>query len=244
LQRLIEADVINGIGWPERKGTLRVDLIHSVILVGDSGVGKTSLLKRYVSSEDLRNVQPTLGIEYQSKLIEIQRGQRTERVRAKIWDTAGQERYKAVTGVQLRYASGALVVFDLTNRKSFENVKVWLDELPNLTKSETLVMIVGSKKDLVDKNPAARAVQTAELAELAKARKCLYQETSAFYAPQSIEQTFSQLVKEILQREDNPHNPLENSIAHSATKNDNADGAAGQRLKLATTDPDESKSCC
>lgn len=115
-------------------------------------------------------------------------------------------------------------MFDLTNRKSFENVKNWIEELPGLTKCDTVVMIVGSKKDLVDQNPASRTVTTEELATLAKSRKSLFRETSAYYDQSNIAETFTDLVKgsigvktEILDREDsNPGgNNAENSLVHS-----------------------------
>ena len=86
------------------------------------------------------------------------------------------------------------MVYDITSRTSFENVRGWLDELPNLTKSETLVMILGNKKDLADRNPASRMIQKAELTALAQERGCLYEEVSAYYDQSSIEQQFKTLV--------------------------------------------------
>lgn len=87
------------------------------------------------------------------------------------------------------------MVFDLTSRRSFENVKNWIEELPGLTKCDTVVMIVGSKKDLVDQNPSTRAVTTEEIISLAKDRRCLYRETSAYYDQYNIAETFTDLVK-------------------------------------------------
>jgi GTPase SAR1 family protein len=157
---------------------------------------------------------------------------------------------------QLRYASGALVVFDLTSRRSFENVKNWIEELPGLTKCDTVVMIVGSKKDLIDQNPQSRAVTTEELIALAKQRKCLYRETSAYYDQNNIAETFTDLVRgrlgliqEVLEREDN--NPGGNNAENSLV-NSNLHGDAGMSQdeetkrvkKLSNTDPKQSKEDC
>lgn len=86
-------------------------------------------------------------------------------------------------------------MFDLTNRKSFENVKNWVEELPGLTKCDTIIMIVGSKKDLIDQNPQARAVSTDELRALAGEKRCLYRETSAYYDQNNISETFTDIVR-------------------------------------------------
>lgn len=88
-----------------------------------------------------------------------------------------------------------MVVYDISNRTTFENVKNWVDDLPNFTKSETVVTIVGNKKDLADSNQNSRAIKTAELATLAKEKNCLFKETSAYYSQQSIEETFVELIR-------------------------------------------------
>lgn len=88
-----------------------------------------------------------------------------------------------------------MVVYDISNRSTFENVKNWVDDLPNFTKSDTVVTIVGNKKDIADSNPNQRAVKTTELQALAKEKNCLLKETSAYYPQQSIEETFVELIR-------------------------------------------------
>ena len=97
----------------------------------------------------------------------------------------------------MRYASGALVVYDISNKQTFENVKNWIDDLPGLTKNDTVVMIVGNKKDIIDNDSSARQVSTQELSTLARDRNCLYKETSSYYSYQSIEETFIELIRGI-----------------------------------------------
>ena len=141
----------------------------------------------------------------------------------------------------------------MTNKQSFENVKNWLDELPNLTKNDTVVMIVGNKKDLIDANPSRRVVQEADIQNLAKSRRFNYRETSAFYQSQTIEETFNQLIigkqtsnsPDSLAQEDKraANQGQENSEVHS-NRNHNVPSTAVQQIqgnKLTDGDPNKPK---
>jgi len=130
----------------------------------------------------------------------------TYKVKARIWDTAGQERYKAVTGVQMRNAHGALVVYDITNKNSFDKVTSILDELPDLTGTDTKVFLVGNKLDLVEENPHDRQVQIDEMAQIGNKHSIYYEEVSALASPlENINNIFEKLVRDILKNmsEDN-----------------------------------------
>ncbi|DAZ98510.1 TPA: hypothetical protein N0F65_004947 [Lagenidium giganteum] len=141
------------------------DELYKVVLVGDPGVGKTNLLATFLASEDGKPdavdengvskafssvKKPTIGVEFGTKIVQHPNG---KRIKAQIWDTAGQERYRAITSSHYRRAAGALVVYDVTNKQSFENAQQhWLKELKaSADMNSTLlkcIMMVGNKVDL------------------------------------------------------------------------------------------------
>lgn len=101
------------------------DYLFKVVVVGDSAVGKSNLMSRYVRNEFDSNSKATIGVEFQTQSMAID----GKEVKAQIWDTAGQERFRALTYAYYRGAAGALVVYDISRRSSFESIERWLDEL-------------------------------------------------------------------------------------------------------------------
>ena len=99
--------------------------LFKMVLIGDSGVGKTNLASRFAHNEFHADSKATIGVEFRSKTIEID----GKEIKAQIWDTSGQERYRAVTSVYYRGALGALLVYDVSRRATFENVQQWLREI-------------------------------------------------------------------------------------------------------------------
>merc|ERR1711907_378507 len=100
------------------------DFLYKVVLIGDSGVGKSNLLSRFTRNEFNLETKSTIGVEFATR--SIQADGRT--IKAQIWDTAGQERYRAITSAYYRGAVGALVVYDISKKQTFENVDRWLTE--------------------------------------------------------------------------------------------------------------------
>ncbi|XP_052768541.1 ras-related protein Rab-11B-like [Mya arenaria] len=125
-------------------GEEQYDFIWKVVLVGDSGVGKTNLLSRFTRNEFNMESKSTIGVEFATRNMQI----KGKTVRAQIWDTAGQERYRAITSVYYRGAVGALVVYDISKASSFENLDKWLGELSEHADPFCCIMIVGNKVDL------------------------------------------------------------------------------------------------
>merc|ERR1711945_46158 len=98
-----------------------------VVLIGDSGVGKSNLLSRFTRNEFNLESKSTIGVEFAHRSIQVE----GKKVKAQIWDTAGQERYRAITSAYYRGAVGALLVYDITKPQTYENVQRWLTELRN-----------------------------------------------------------------------------------------------------------------
>ena len=131
------------------------DYLFKTVLIGDSAVGKSNLLSRFVQDTFSLDAKSTIGVEFAAKTIETE----GKRIKAQIWDTAGQERYRAITNAYYRGALGALLVYDITNHASFESCEKWLKELREHADSKIIVMLVGNKSDLkhlrkVDKDEA------------------------------------------------------------------------------------------
>uniref|UniRef100_A0A915HF74 Ras-related protein Rab-25 n=1 Tax=Romanomermis culicivorax TaxID=13658 RepID=A0A915HF74_ROMCU len=164
------------------------DYLLKIVLVGDSGVGKTNLLSRYTRNEFSHGSKSTIGVEFAARTCQVD----TCRLKAQIWDTAGQERYRAITYVYYRGALGALIVFDITKRDTFDNVTIWLQELKNHAEPNIVMMLVGNKSDL----KSSRAVSTEEAQEFATQNEMLYLETSALNSS-NVEQTFKNICVEI-----------------------------------------------
>lgn len=130
-----------------------------VILIGDVWVGKTCLLSRYLKNTLPKKVGNTIGVEFATKNVTMKDG---ATVKAQLWDTAGQEKYRAITVAHYRKALGCLIVYDITNRKTFNNVKYWLQSLLDSAEQEIQIMLVGNKVDLVEDDPRARQVTKEE----------------------------------------------------------------------------------
>jgi len=98
------------------------DYIFKVIIIGDSGTGKSSFIYYFLNAEEKQNPQYTIGVEYSSKIIKIN----NKRIKLQIWDTAGQERFKSITKAYYRGAHGVFVMYDLTNPDSFKSINQWV----------------------------------------------------------------------------------------------------------------------
>jgi small GTP-binding protein len=149
----------------------KFDYTLKVVVVGDSGVGKTCFLMRFVRGWFDKETQSTLGVEFLTKIVQTER----HRVQLQLWDTAGQELFRSVTRGYYRGSAGALIVFDLTARDTFENVERWLKDIRDVARADVVTVLIGNKADL----PDARQVGASEAADFAKRNSMQYFETSA-----------------------------------------------------------------
>ncbi|KAH9749850.1 ras-related protein RABA5a [Citrus sinensis] len=164
------------------------DYLFKVVLIGDSAVGKSNLLARFARDEFYPNSKSTIGVEFQTQKMDIN----GKEVKAQIWDTAGQERFRAVTSAYYRGAVGALLVYDISRRQTFDSIGRWLNELHTHSDMNVVTILVGNKSDLKD----AREVTTAEGKALAEAQGLFFMETSALDSS-NVTAAFQTVVTEI-----------------------------------------------
>ena len=167
------------------------DLIFKIVLIGDSGVGKTNILSRYINNEFSLATQSTVGVEFGSKIIK----KNGKVIKLQIWDTAGQERYKSITSAYYKGSKGAFVVYDITRKTTYDNIDKWIGELKTNGSEDVLIMLVGNKSDLEEK----REVITEEVEKKAQEQKLAFCETSALNG-KNIEYAFENLINEILKK--------------------------------------------
>ncbi|XP_073194959.1 ras-related protein Rab-39A [Lepidochelys kempii] len=163
-----------------------------LIVLGDSTVGKSCLLHRFTEGRfpGPLHCDPTVGVDFFSRLVEIEPG---KRVKLQLWDTAGQERFRSITRSYYRNSVGGLLVFDITNRRSFEHVKDWLEEAKmHVQPFQIVFLLVGHKCDLVSQ----RQVTREEAEKLSSACGMKYIETSAKDAT-NVEESFTILTRDI-----------------------------------------------
>jgi len=164
------------------------DYLYKVVLIGDSGVGKSNLLSRFTRNEFNLETKSTIGVEFATRSIQTE----GKTVKAQIWDTAGQERYRAITSAYYRGAVGALLVYDISKHATFKNVERWLQELRENADRNIVIMLVGNKSDLRH----LREVPTDEAKEFSERNKLSFIETSALDSS-NVESVFQNILTEI-----------------------------------------------
>ncbi|CAK9182253.1 unnamed protein product [Ilex paraguariensis] len=164
------------------------DYLFKIVLIGDSAVGKSNLLARFARDEFYPNSKSTIGVEFQTQKMEIS----GKEIKAQIWDTAGQERFRAVTSAYYRGAVGAILVYDISRRQTFDSIGRWLNELHTHSDMNVVTILVGNKTDLKD----AREVTTAEGRALAETQGLFFMETSALDSS-NVAAAFRTVVREI-----------------------------------------------
>jgi len=165
------------------------DHLIKIILVGDSGVGKSCMLSRFTDNEFSHEMMSTIGVDFKFKDIEVEE----KHLRLQLWDTAGQERFRTLTANYYRGSHGIMLVFDVTSFNSFQHVSQWLQEIKAQTGATSVVYLVGNKTDL----EAERVVDTTTAKSLAEKHNLVYVETSALQN-NKIDDIFYSISKNIL----------------------------------------------
>ncbi|KAF9609552.1 hypothetical protein IFM89_016988 [Coptis chinensis] len=214
-------------------GQQKIDYVFKIVLIGDSAVGKSQILSRFARNEFTLDSKATIGVEFQTRTLVIQH----KSVKAQIWDTAGQERYRAVTSAYYRGALGAMLVYDITKRQTFDHIPRWLEELRSHADKNIVIILIGNKSDLENQ----RAVPTEDAKEFAQKEGLFFLETSALEAT-NVENAFSTILTEIF----NIVNK-KTLVAGEEQGNGNQASLAGKKILIpgpAQVVPVKSKLCC
>ncbi|KAI4382032.1 hypothetical protein MLD38_008044 [Melastoma candidum] len=214
-------------------GQQKIDYVFKVVLIGDSAVGKSQILSRFARNEFSLDSKATIGVEFQTRTMLIQH----KSVKAQIWDTAGQERYRAVTSAYYRGAVGAMLVYDITRRQSFDHIPRWLEELRGHADKNIVIMLIGNKTDLDDQ----RAIPTEDAKEFAEKEGLFFLETSALNAT-NVETAFLTVLTEIF----NIVNK-KSLVAGEAQANGNPASLSGKKIIIpgqAPEVPAKKSMCC
>ncbi|KAI3461815.1 hypothetical protein Pfo_018478 [Paulownia fortunei] len=167
------------------------EYLFKIVVIGDSAVGKSNLLSRFARDEFDHNSKATIGVEFQTQVLEVD----GKEVKAQVWDTAGQERFRAVTSAYYRGAVGALVVYDISRKTTFDSIKRWLDELSTHCDTAVATMLVGNKCDLEN----IREVSVEEGKSLAEEEGLFFIETSALDST-NVNKAFEIVIREIYEK--------------------------------------------
>ncbi|KAG5548690.1 hypothetical protein RHGRI_014141 [Rhododendron griersonianum] len=203
------------------------DYLFKVVLIGDSGVGKSNLLSRFTRNEFCLESKSTIGVEFATRTLQVE----GRTVKAQIWDTAGQERYRAITSAYYRGALGALLVYDVTKSTTFENVSRWLKELRDHADANIVIMLIGNKTDLKH----LRAVATEDAQGYAEKEGLSFIETSALEAT-NVEKSFQMILSEIYRIISKKSLASEDSVYASIKE--------GKTLVVGGSETNTKKACC
>ncbi len=204
------------------------DYLFRLILVGDFGVGKSSIITKFVSDKFNPQHISTIGIDFAIRSIEVD----NKPVKLQIWDTAGQERFRVISHAYYRNKDCYILVFELNNMKSFENLKLWIEEIKTITNNDNpLFFIIGTKKDLCND----MFIVNAYIDQFVKKYNISgYFETSNKHGT-NIEHIFKQIAKVLIANENN--NNINNNM-----NNINNNILSNSRINVLTSEP--STKCC
>ena len=198
------------------------------IIIGDAAVGKSNLLLRYTSGQFKEEYQLTIGVEFGSNNVII----RDNTYRIQIWDTAGQENFRSITRSYYKNTACAIIVYEISNKKSFENISSWIEECKNTAPKSILMVLVGNKCDLDN-----REVTEEEGREFAEKNGMLFFETSA-KTGKNVEELFKESVKVIDQKIKENYYDLENDSCGIKKGNEEIN------VVLETNLENDKKTCC
>ncbi|GAB2219690.1 hypothetical protein Droror1_Dr00007327 [Drosera rotundifolia] len=167
------------------------DYLFKLLLIGDSGVGKSCLLLRFADDSYVESYISTIGVDFKIRTVE----QDGKTIKLQIWDTAGQERFRTITSSYYRGAHGIIIVYDVTDQQSFENVKQWLSEIDRYASDNVVKLLVGNKSDLTSNRVVSYESGKAFADEIGVP----FLETSAKNAS-NVEEAFMTMASEIKKR--------------------------------------------
>ena len=166
------------------------EFMYKILLLGDSSVGKTCILTRYADNTFQEEHMATIGLDFKIKSVNLN----GKIVKVQIWDTAGQDRFKSITKNYYKGAHGIILIYDVTKRKTFDNLKNWIDTIKEEVSDKVSVILVGNKIDNIDN----RVVTTQEGQGIANEYNLQFYETSA-KTGDNIDIAFNDLIKKVVE---------------------------------------------
>jgi len=202
-------------------GSKAYDYLFKLLLIGDSGVGKTCVLFRFSDDAFNSTFISTIGIDFKIRTIELDE----KKIKLQIWDTAGQERFRTITTAYYRGAMGILLLYDITNEKSFDNIKTWIHNIEQHASEDVEKMILGNKCDMEDK----RVISIEQGQKLAQEHGVPFMETSA-KANINVEEAFTSIARAIKKKMDTKvvSTPAANNATLKATEQ-SGNGGGGKK---------------
>ena len=185
--------------------TNEYDYLFKLLIIGDSGVGKSSLMNRFSDNVFSESYINTIGVDFKIRTIEVN----GKTIKLQIWDTAGQERFRTIVSSYYRGAHGIMIVFDITDKDSFNNVRMWTEEIKKYASSNVKTILIGNKADFESK----RQVEYSEAKEYADSNNMNYFETSAKTAL-NVEKSFFELASLLINNVVINTNKTEIKISH------------------------------
>ena len=205
------------------------DITLKILLIGDTYVGKTSLLLQYIDRECPENHMATIGVEFKDKIVQINK----KNVKLQVWDTSGQERYRSITKNFYRNADGVMFICDVTKESTFENIKNWLiDSEQNSNNSNFKKILVGNKIDLQKE----RVIDKEKLENFANKKGMNFYEASAKEGT-NVDLIFTELAKLIL--EDKSDQQIKEEFCHK-----NRSLSVYSKESEESNNPRKKKGCC
>jgi len=211
---------------PSSSKSAAYDYLIKLLLIGDSGVGKSCLLLRFSDDSFTPSFITTIGIDFKIRTIELE----GKRIKLQIWDTAGQERFRTITTAYYRGAMGILLVYDVTDEKSFNNIRNWIRNIEQHATESVNKILIGNKCDMVEK----KVVDSARGKALADEYTIKFLETSAKNSI-NVEEAFITLAKDIKKRliDNQDPNSTQNKGTDTGVKVQQSAGGAGNQKKPA-----------
>nr|XP_042135362.1 ras-related protein Rab-13 isoform X1 [Peromyscus maniculatus bairdii] len=169
------------------------DHLFKLLLIGDSGVGKTCLIIRFAEDNFNSTYISTIGIDFKIRTVEIE----GKRIKLQVWDTAGQERFKTITTAYYRGAMGIILVYDITDEKSFENIQNWMKSIKENASAGVERLLLGNKCDMEAKRKVQKEQANKVRSKLAREHGIRFFETSA-KSSMNVDEAFNSLARDIL----------------------------------------------
>lgn len=198
----------------------------SILTLGETQVGKTSLILRFIDRVFYYDTKTTIGVDFKVKRINLL----NKNVLVKIWDSAGQERFKTVTRQYYKNAEGVMLIYDVTSQKSFSMIEEWFKSIIENKRKGAQVILIGNKKDMVN-----RVISAEQGESLAKKFEIKYYETSAL-SGENVDQVFEELAENILKIKLNTEEEESISLSYNSER----DG----KKKNSEKDRDKKQPCC